>query len=76
MGGAIFGVGSILWGYAIGIWPPHDSSAYWLAGRHILEGKPVYDGGTSWFLAFLYPPPLAVVFAPCRCCRITCSAWP
>lgn len=64
VGGAIFGVGSILWGYAIGMWPPHDSSAYWLAGRHILEGKPVYDGGTSWFLAFLYPPPLAVVFAP------------
>lgn len=64
VGGAIFGVGSILWGYGLGMWPPHDTSAYWLAGRHILEGKPVYDGGSSWYLAFLYPPPVAIVLAP------------
>ncbi|HEY6568714.1 MAG TPA: glycosyltransferase family 87 protein [Candidatus Limnocylindrales bacterium] len=64
VGGAIFGIGSILWGYGLGMWPPHDTSAYWLAGRHIIEGKPVYDGTTSWYLAFLYPPPLAVVLAP------------
>jgi hypothetical protein len=61
VGGAIFGVGSVLWGYALGMWPPHDTSAYWLAGRHLIEGTPVYDADASWYLAFLYTPPLAVL---------------
>jgi hypothetical protein len=63
VGGAFFGIVSVLQGYAIGMWPPHDSSAFWLAGRHILEGKEVY-GGNAWFLAFVYTPPVAVVLAP------------
>lgn len=64
VGGAIFGVGSVLWGYLLGMWPPHDTSAYWLAGRHLLEGSAVYGGGSSWYLAFVYTPPLAVLMAP------------
>ncbi|OGO53859.1 MAG: hypothetical protein A2V85_11380 [Chloroflexi bacterium RBG_16_72_14] len=61
VGGAIFGVGSVLWGYALGMWPPHDTSAFWLAGRHLIEGTPVYGGGASWYLAFVYAPPDAVL---------------
>ena len=60
-GGAIFGTGSVLSAYAIGMWPPHDTSAYWLAGRHLIEGTAVYGGGSSWYLAFLYSPPVAVL---------------
>ena len=63
VGGAIMGIGSVLWAYALGMWPPHDTSAYWLAGRHILEGKAVY-GGAAWYLAFVYAPPLAILMAP------------
>jgi hypothetical protein len=63
VGGAIFGVGSVLWGYALGMWPPHDSSAFWLAGRHVLEGAPVY-AGSAWYLSFVYTPPVAVLLAP------------
>jgi hypothetical protein len=46
-----------------GAWPPHDSIAFWLAGRHVLEGQPVY-GGDAVFLAFRYAPPWAVLLAP------------
>ena len=63
VGGVIMGVGTVMKAYGIGMWPPHDTSAFWLAGRHILESKPVY-GGSAWFLAFVYTPPVAVVLAP------------
>lgn len=63
VGGVIMGVGTVLKAYAIGMWPPHDTSAFWLAGRHILESQPVY-GGSPWFLAFVYTPPVAVLLAP------------
>ena len=49
----------------------YDLSAYWLAGRHLLDGAPIY---TSEQLAgtyapqgqglYLYPPFLAVLFMP------------
>jgi hypothetical protein len=46
----------------MGAWPFHDTVAYWLAGRHVLEAAPVYTGGA--FLAFLYGPPWAILWAP------------
>ena len=46
----------------MGAWPFHDTVAYWLAGRHLLEGAPVYTSGL--FLAFLYAPPWAILWAP------------
>jgi hypothetical protein len=53
----------IQWGY--------DFSAYWLGGRHVLEGSPIYApfqlGGSyspQQQYLYLYPPFLAVVIAP------------
>jgi hypothetical protein len=47
----------------MGAWPFHDTVAYWLAGRHILEAAPVY-AASGPFLAFLYGPPWAILWAP------------
>lgn len=63
VGGVIFGIGTVMKAYTIGMWPPHDASTFWLAGRHVLEGQPVY-GGSAWYLAFVYTPPIAVLLAP------------
>jgi Glycosyltransferase family 87 len=45
---------------------PSDEFAYWLAGKRLLAGAPLYDPaahpGTPY--AYFYPPPLAQVFAP------------
>jgi hypothetical protein len=49
--------------WQLGGWPPHDSAAYWLAGIHLREGAPVYGAVAGDYLAFLYGPPWAVVFA-------------
>ena len=35
----------------MGAWPFHDTVAYWLAGRHLLEGAPVYTSGLFLALA-------------------------
>lgn len=49
----------------------HDFSAYWMAGRHVLAGEPLYAGfqlagpptqGIQY--EYLYPPFFAVVIAP------------
>ena len=40
-----------------------DLIAYWTAGAHVLSGAPVYGAGVGGYAAYLYPPPLAQVFA-------------
>ena len=40
-----------------------DVFAYWTAGRHIISGEQVYGPGVGGYAAFLYPPPLAQLFA-------------
>jgi hypothetical protein len=55
--------GEIQWGY--------DFSFYWLAGRRLLEGEPIYSAtqlagpySPQGQDGFLYPPPLAAVITP------------
>ena len=60
--GALVCAGQIVQWSLMGAWPFHDTVAYWLAGRHLLEGAPVYTSGL--FLAFLYAPPWAILWAP------------
>ena len=60
--GLLVCAGQVVQWSLMGAWPFHDTVAYWLAGRHVLEGAPVYSGGT--FLAFLYGPPWAIIWAP------------
>lgn len=62
--GAAVCVGQIGMWYSIGAWPPHDTANIWLAGRHLVEDKPVYTGLVTGFLVFVYSPPIAVVAAP------------
>jgi hypothetical protein len=46
-------------------WPAYDTYAYWLAGRHLLDGVPVYSPSTiSTFEAFKYPPIFAQLCIP------------
>jgi len=40
-----------------------DVFAYWTSGRHVLDGEPLYGPGVGGYAAFLYPPPLAQLFA-------------
>jgi hypothetical protein len=47
-----------------GGWPLHDTADYWLAGRHLLEGAPVYASNPNGYLIFTYSPPWAVIWAP------------
>ena len=61
--GALVCVGQCLHWSTMGAWPPHDTAAYYLAGLHVREGAVVYGAGVGGFLAFLYPPPWAIVFA-------------
>lgn len=63
IGGAAFCTAQLLLWWAQGAWPPHNSIAFWLAGRHLIEGVPVY-GGDPVFLAFRYAPPWVVLLAP------------
>jgi hypothetical protein len=60
--GAVVCAGQLVQWSLLGAWPFHDTAAYWLAGRHLLEGAPVYYPGS--YLAFLYAPPLAVLAMP------------
>jgi hypothetical protein len=46
-------------------WPAYDTHAYWLAGRHLLDGSPLYSPSTiSTFGAFKYPPLFAQLCIP------------
>lgn len=40
-----------------------DVFAYWTSGRHVIDGEPLYGPGVGGYAAFLYPPPLAQLFA-------------
>jgi hypothetical protein len=55
--------GEVQWGY--------DFSFYWTAGRHLLDGQPIYSAtqlagpyAPQGQDGFLYPPPLAALVAP------------
>jgi hypothetical protein len=61
--GVLICAGQVVRWSLMGAWPFHDTVAYWLAGRHVLEGAPVYTTGGP-FLAFLYGPPWAILWAP------------
>ncbi len=45
---------------------PGDDLAYWIAGRKLIDGQPIYATGDVAFApyAYHYPPPLAQVLAP------------
>lgn len=68
----------VQWGY--------DFSAYWQAGRHILDGEPIYSAAQlagpyapQQQYLYLYPPFLAVVVAPLAALfadyRLAAWAW-
>lgn len=45
----------------------YDFAAYWLAGRRLLDGQPLYDATVTQAIGFgvwLYPPPAAAAFIP------------
>jgi hypothetical protein len=44
----------------------YDSHAYWLAGRHVLDGQPLYvaSGDLGDYGAYFYPPLFAQLAAP------------
>jgi hypothetical protein len=52
-----------------------DVFAYWTAGRHILDGQPVYGAGVGGYASFLYPPPLAQGFAPLALLPFPVATW-
>jgi hypothetical protein len=52
-----------------------DVLAYWTAGRHIIEGTPIYAAGVGGYAAFLYPPVLAQLFAPLAMLPFTVAVW-
>jgi hypothetical protein len=52
-----------------------DVFAYWTAGRHVLAGAPVYGAGVGGYAAFLYPPPLAQLFAPLGLVPFPVAVW-
>lgn len=52
-----------------------DVFAYWTAGGHLLAGEPVYGAGVGGYAAFLYPPPLAQVFAPLSLLPFPIVVW-
>jgi hypothetical protein len=61
LGGAMLAVLHLATLAVRGAWPWHDAAAYYVAGLHLREGAPVYQAAAGEFLAFLYPPPMAVV---------------
>src|SRR3954447_21621674 len=64
MAGAFFCAGMVLRVFTLGGWPLHDTADFWLAGRHVLEGGPVYQMNASGLLVFIYGPPWAILWAP------------
>jgi glycosyl transferase family 87 len=62
--GALVCAGQVVEWSLMGAWPFHDTAAYWVAGAHLREGAPVYERVVGGFLAMLYAPPWAVIYAP------------
>jgi hypothetical protein len=64
LAGAFFCAGMVIRVFTLGGWPLHDTADFWLAGRHVLEGGPVYQMNPSGLLVFIYGPPWAILWAP------------
>jgi hypothetical protein len=48
-----------------GWWPAYDTNAYWLAARHLLDGRPLYEPATITASgAYKYPPLFAQLVLP------------
>jgi hypothetical protein len=48
-----------------GWWPAYDTNAYWLAARHVLDGRPLYEQSTITASGiYKYPPVFAQLAAP------------
>ena len=52
-----------------------DVFAYWTAGRHLIEGGPIYGAGVGGYAAFLYPPPFAQLFAAFALLPFPVAVW-
>ena len=52
-----------------------DAFAYWLAGRHLVEGEPVYGLFAGGHGAFLYPPVIAQLLAPVSFLPLALFVW-
>jgi len=52
-----------------------DVIAYWTAGRHVLDGTPVYGAGVGGTAAFLYPPPFAQLFSVLSLAPFPVAVW-
>lgn len=52
-----------------------DMFAYWTAGRHVLEGLPVYGPNVGGYAAYLYPPPMAQLLAPLSQLPFVAFVW-
>jgi len=57
-------------------WFAYDTNAYWLSGKHILDGQPLYARAEIWTSgAFKYPPLYAQLSAPMGFFRETYIDW-
>lgn len=67
LAGALVCAGQVVLWSIMGAWPFHDTAAYWAAGMHLREGAAVYGHVQPLepsYLAFVYAPPWAVLWAP------------
>jgi hypothetical protein len=62
--GALVCAGQVIQWSLMGAWPFHDTVAFWLAGAHAIEGRPIYGQPVGSLLAFIYAPPWAIMYAP------------
>ncbi len=54
----------------------YDTQAYWLAGRHVLDGAPLYAPATiSTYAAYKYPPLFAQLFVPAAVLPDLAVSW-
>jgi glycosyl transferase family 87 len=62
--GALVCAGQVIEWSLMGAWPFHDTVTNWLAGAHVIEGRPVYGRPVGTLLSFVFAPPWAVIYAP------------
>jgi hypothetical protein len=62
--GAVVCAGQVIQASMMGAWPFHDTVTNWLAGRHLIDGEPVYGRPVGTLLSFIFAPPWAVIYAP------------
>ena len=75
LGGALaFAAVALIVGHDGGL--AYDTRAYWLAGRHVLDGTPLYVRADYSTLAiYTYPPIFAQMFAPASLFPELAVAW-